>query len=109
MSGKRHAKRRAVLFQEQGGLCHWCKQPMQLLTMPEQPKSMPLDLCTIDHLRDRFDPARREVARGERRLVAACWDCNHKRGVEREAERLGIGRNLVWRARKGLGAYARCE
>jgi hypothetical protein len=42
-------------------------------------KRPPKNLATIDHLRSKLDPHRTEPARGERRRVLACYDCNHER------------------------------
>ena len=36
--------------------------------------------ATIEHLRSRLHPGRREPARGEQRRVLACWKCNNERG-----------------------------
>lgn len=84
MTGQDKKKRRAKLFREQSGLCHWCRQPMRMLHV--EGGDQPPDLCTLDHLRDRFDPARRQPANGEKRLVAACFKCNNDRGAKRQAE-----------------------
>lgn len=88
-------KRRAKLFIQQGGLCFWCKVQMVEYPPKRKRKAMPLDMCTIDHLRDRFDPNRRECnPRGEQRLVAACWECNNRRGAERAAS---VSKRTLWR------------
>lgn len=79
-------RRRRALFHEQHGLCWWCKQPMVLEPPIERHRPMPLRMCTVDHLRDRFDPSRRRKAIGDRRLVASCWQCNNDRGNQRQAE-----------------------
>lgn len=80
-------RRRRALFHQQHGICWWCKRPMELEAPVERHKPMPPRLCTIDHLRDRFDPTRREKASGDQRLVAACWQCNMERGSQRQAQR----------------------
>jgi hypothetical protein len=81
----RMRRRRAQLFGQQDGLCFWCEEPMELLVVPVKGRQPPKS-CTIDHLRDRFDPARRQKCRpGEQRLVAACWECNNRRGSNRQA------------------------
>jgi hypothetical protein len=86
-STEKKRRRRAALFQQQGGLCFWCQCEMQLLPPVPRRKRMPKDLCTIDHLRDRYHPERRQRCKpGEQRLVAACWECNNRRGQERTAQ-----------------------
>lgn len=82
--GEKLRRRRWKLFGEQKGQCYWCKCDMVLMWSVE-PKAKPGNLATVDHLRDRFDETRREPARGDQRLVAACYDCNFRRGVERQA------------------------
>jgi hypothetical protein len=86
-SAARMRRRRATLFKQQDGKCYWCECPMLFVAYIPKRQRMPKDLCTIDHLRDRFDPARRERCKpGEQRLVAACWECNNRRGRERQAQ-----------------------
>lgn len=81
MTCHRKLKRQRVrLFQEQEGLCYWCDEPM---VMPERYASgpQPDNYCTVDHLRHRSNPGRREPnRRGEQRRVAACALCNRTRG-----------------------------
>jgi hypothetical protein len=46
----------------------------------------PLNLATVDHLRDRYDPTRQDPPRhGEVRRVLACWRCNNALGAIRTA------------------------
>ncbi len=74
------------LFRRQNGRCHWCECDLVLSPPGKHVKKQPPNLGTIDHLRDRFDPARRERNRhGERRLVLACLACNNRRGAESQA------------------------
>jgi 5-methylcytosine-specific restriction endonuclease McrA len=98
-------RRRRELFHAQGGCCHWCKEPMRLIE--DNPGGgCPKDMATIDHLRDRFHPERRQPPRGEERYVAACWNCNNKRGAVRQAE-LGkpeLQRRAAGRNRRRLRA-----
>jgi hypothetical protein len=73
--------------------CAWCR----VLTIlnwrpprdapPGDPRRIPpLNLATVDHLRDRFDARRLEPARrGEVRRVLACRRCNERRARLREA------------------------
>lgn len=80
-------RRRIQLFEEQEGLCWWCKVPMLLLPPMDKRKNMPKETCTLDHLFDRYHPERRRRPRpGERRYVAACLECNHRRGGESTAK-----------------------
>lgn len=71
--------RRIVLFQKQGGLCFWCKKPMEIFDQPGG--RLPAHACTLDHVFPRSDPRRNnaETWSGQR-LVAACFLCNNKRG-----------------------------
>ncbi len=84
-------KRRTELFNEQKGLCHYCKEPMLLIewksnSKESKHKPTPPDLCTLEHLFDRNDKiARRRNPKGEKRWVAACFACNNKQGAAREA------------------------
>lgn len=84
MSSKsqRLARRRLELFREQWALCWWCHEVCDMPVRGPKHKPRPRD-ATLDHLFDRFDPARTDECRGERRYVMACWQCNHDRGLER--------------------------
>lgn len=73
-------RRRAKLFKNQGGKCHWCQCDMLFIHTGPHDGRLPKNMCTIDHLRDRFHPERRAPAKGDQRLVAACWQCNNDRG-----------------------------
>lgn len=76
-------RRRAELYQQQGGKCFWCQGQMRQLKTDGGP--FPDDLCTLDHLRNRYHPGRLEPTTGETRYVAACYACNHRRGRESHA------------------------
>jgi len=65
---------------------------MRLLKMPAQAKVMPHDLCTLEHLDDRYSPERGKHF-GEIRVVAACWLCNHEQNKKREKE---VGLEVLW-------------
>lgn len=78
-------RQRAALFRRQKGRCHWCGCEMVQVAVPRR-ASPPRNLCTIDHLDDRFSPDRGKRF-GEYRRVAACWECNNRRGNERQAAR----------------------
>lgn len=85
-TGLRKRQKRAALFAQQRGLCHWCQQPM-IFQDWVPPGTQLANTCTLDHLRDKFDPLRRmRPTCGERRLVAACYSCNQDRGAARVAE-----------------------
>lgn len=77
-------RRRAELFGEQNGVCHWCECSMVLLARYPVDGRLPANACTIDHLRDRDNPRRREQPQGEPRLVAACFECNQERDKARQ-------------------------
>lgn len=44
-------------------------------------KPDPLE-ATLEHLRSRYDPRRREKCHGERRVFIACWECNNKQNSQ---------------------------
>lgn len=94
--------RRAQLFKAQNGLCHWCSCQMVLVEGAAKRRKHEPNQCTVDHLRDRWDPTRSEPARGEQRYVAACRECNNRRGREREAAQ-PVG-ELRRRCGRGQGA-----
>ena len=51
------------------------------------PQPFPDNMCTVEHLKDQFDPARQVPAKeGEVRHVAACWRCNFDRSIQRIKE-----------------------
>lgn len=83
-------RRRANLWRQQQGKCHWCGVAMMHWNdwyaqhRTARGGWQPPRLATIDHLRDRFAPTRQERAQGEQRWVLACSACNHKRGVENQ-------------------------
>src|ERR1700677_1658496 len=69
-------------FDEQGGLCFWCNEPMIRDGLPGI-KAQPPSLCTIEHMIDRLDPRRwdKNLPESPRRYVAACAQCNHDRSA----------------------------
>lgn len=88
-SRKQFRRRRKRLFEKQGGKCHYCQCDMVHMwkVAPNKANGKIPNLCTIEHLRDRFDPTRREPNHNrEQRWVAACWKCNNERNKERERE-----------------------
>jgi len=92
MSDWKRKRRRAALWRQQQGKCHWCGEAMMhwndWYAQHRDAKGgwQPPRLATIDHLRDRFDPTRQIPARGSQRLVLACRQCNHQRGVESQRQ-----------------------
>lgn len=69
-------------FDEQNGLCYYCKDPM--LLMPRGFQGIyPMNACTREHLDDRYDPTRGKSVKGTIRVVAACKRCNEARSNER--------------------------
>lgn len=87
MSGAdKRKRRRAALWKEQDGLCHWCKcQMIHWNDRTNDPgKRTPearLRWATIDHLRSRHNPHRNDGNPNfEQRWVLACWKCNNDRG-----------------------------
>lgn len=80
-------RKRQALFEEQNGHCFWCAVFMVLPTGGEHMRRPPLNMATLDHLRDRFHPGRHEpVQNNERRIVLACWACNNRRGYESQQQ-----------------------
>lgn len=74
--------KRVRMFEQQEGLCFYCKNPMVLM-FGHQGKQ-PEDLATIEHLRDRLHPERQAPLIGvEQRQVLACRKCNNLVGAER--------------------------
>lgn len=65
--------RRARLFEEQGGLCFYCREPMNPPPFP-RPRG-PRDV-TLEHLIPLSEGGRRAFPNE----VAACNECNHRRG-----------------------------
>ena len=76
-------RRRRRLFERQNGLCHYCGGEMAWLDPYPKTGPFPDAMCTLEHLRDRFDPMRWERSRGEERTVAACYKCNTERSRNR--------------------------
>lgn len=88
-SPKRIKERRAKLYEEQNGLCYYCKGPMLLIEWQsngkDKNKPTPPDLCTLEHLFDRNDPIARKQNQDKKRWAAACYKCNNKQGALKEA------------------------
>jgi hypothetical protein len=74
-------RQRAALFERQKGRCFYCDCEMVLID-GQHVRHPPKNLATIEHLDDRYSPAR-GTFQNVRRKVLACLECNHKRGEER--------------------------
>lgn len=100
MNGKRRRYKKNKLYKMQDGKCHWCGLEMILQhgEIPRHDRPHPRR-ATFEHLDDRWS-ARRGKIRGQRRIVLACYECNAKRGREREQQ---AGINEL-RDRAGHGA-----
>lgn len=79
---QRIKKLRERLFRAQRGLCYWCKQPMVLNPRKIRHQPDPPNMCTLEHLHDRFSPLR---GVGEKKNVVACKKCNNERGARNQA------------------------
>ena len=78
----RLGRRRCHAFVAQQGVCFYCGQLMDFgpfVGGAQKPRA-----CTVEHLDDRFDSWR--GMKGDFRTVAACYECNHKKGMERGRE-----------------------
>jgi hypothetical protein len=73
---------RNARYDEQGGKCIWCGCQMQRDGIPGQ-KSQSPNLCTLEHMIDRLNPARWEknLPDSPKRYTAACAKCNHDRSA----------------------------
>lgn len=65
--------RRERLFEQQRGLCHWCKQPMTLRRKGNQ--TPPVNFATFEHVIRRADGG----GNGDDNVVLACRKCNNER------------------------------
>jgi hypothetical protein len=74
--------RRKRLFDEQAGLCHWCRKPMVLLSAEHRNASLPRNAATFDHVFPKWHERRWFNPRPSKPhpVVLACWSCNHYRG-----------------------------
>lgn len=88
-------KRRRQEMWAKDPCCHWCGRETVLvhridggLTLPNQ--------ATLEHLYDRLDPRRYEKGRKGNRYVLACYECNWRRGRERQREEQMRGNPLAF-------------
>ena len=85
----RTLKQRRIKLWKQDPHCHWCGTLTILPPADAKPhrKNYPLNEATIDHLRSRWHPNRREpIRQGEQRLVLSCRKCNIDRAKQEEKE-----------------------
>lgn len=75
----KQSKQRRSLFAKNPA-CYWCER-ITTLYVAKDGEIPPDNMATIDHLRSRFNPRRKEPnPKGEKRRVLACHKCNQKRG-----------------------------
>ena len=70
-----------LLFQRQDGLCYYCRRLMRLTLKPVDSQA------TRDHVVPR--------CQGGGKVVAACRECNHRKGSMSEAQYRAL---LAWQA-----------
>ena len=66
----------AALVQAQDGKCHYCG--CQMITTHRD-----RHCATVEHLKDKWASPRHIKDNSPENLVAACWECNHTRGGQR--------------------------
>lgn len=77
MNTKQKHRKKAALFNEQEGMCFYCKKKM-LLT--RQDRNMPYNAATFEHLYCKGDLRRWCTNKNkERKVVLACYKCNSTR------------------------------
>ena len=82
---KNTPRKRAKLFAEQDGRCHWCNQPMLPSWTYRKGVRVPDNLATLEHLDSRLSKERGKHP-GERRVVLACNVCNEARNKQEQAQ-----------------------
>ncbi len=88
MSNPKLRKRRTKAYEEQNGLCYYCRRPMLFFDIIPKGFISPR-LCTLEHLRDRCDPNRgKKNHEGKREIyrVAACYECNQKQAIKTQKQ-----------------------
>lgn len=77
-SSESRARRRAIMFEQQGGVCFWCRIPMSL-RKPDSSEQMPApNYATFDELLPRLRGGTLQWSN----TVLACWTCNFRRGTK---------------------------
>ena len=85
------------LFEQQKGLCHYCKSEMVIMPVGHiQEKNSPPNRATLEHLDHKLDPNRGKH-NGECRRVAACWKCNNEKGDEYIKKLMVENPHVIWR------------
>jgi DNA-binding helix-hairpin-helix protein with protein kinase domain len=84
MSTKYDRQRRDAAFKRQKGRCYYCQCQM-IQNGQKAGGGLVSNACTLEHLDDRYSPARGQLA-GERRVVAACYACNNRRAQDRNSQ-----------------------
>lgn len=73
--------RRQRLYEQQQGLCYWCKA---LMVLPTDSGPQALNVATFDHVYPKNHASRskfRENIKKPHPVVLACWSCNNDRGA----------------------------
>ncbi len=81
----KHHRQVARLFKEQNGRCCWCNNKM-IPTGGKHIKDPPDNLCTLEHLDDKWSSMRGKWPQGTIRRAVACRKCNQARSNTRQAE-----------------------
>jgi len=92
----KYRRQRRNMFNRQDGLCHYCKRPMILLEIDWQGTRPPDNLCTTEHLDDKYDVRRGKGVNGQFRRVAACRACNQERSNRRDMAKNVIKREGIY-------------
>jgi hypothetical protein len=87
-------KRRLELF-EKDPHCHWCGREVVLVHQMRGGATLP-NQATLEHLFDRLNPLRFDIRYAGERYVLACYECNWRRGLERQREEQGRGNPLAF-------------
>lgn len=72
----RRLRRYIRMFEEQEGLCFYCRQPMELPHAGNSTSPLPPNRITSEHL----FPGNHRQRRQSKYVVAACHACNQERG-----------------------------
>ena len=91
----KYRRQRRALYSRQDGLCYYCERPMILIEMDWQGVTPPDNLCTTEHLDDKYDVRRGKNVNGKYRRVAACRACNLERSKRRVAAKHQIRREGI--------------
>ena len=70
-------------FYEQSPFCRYCGCSLVLNSYENIPKKLVLQMATIDHLYEKWHPARR-LYNGEQRYILSCNRCNNHRAIWRD-------------------------